>query len=98
MELIEENEDKINWNYLSKNPNAIELLKKNKDKINWVELSTNPNAMSLLKANKDKINWYYISRNPSIFKQKSVISNIMTNLNVFIKHYLIKWLIHIIRY
>ena len=31
--------NKINWEYLSFNPNAIELLKKNKDKINWNYLS-----------------------------------------------------------
>ena len=34
--------DKINWNYLSKNPEAIHLLEKNVDKINWSKLSQNP--------------------------------------------------------
>ena len=43
------NINKINWNYLSKNPNAIELLKKNQNKINWSMLSKNPNAIELLK-------------------------------------------------
>ena len=37
--------DKINWQQLSKNPNAIHLLEKNMDKINWWKLSTNPNAI-----------------------------------------------------
>ena len=28
-------ENKLDWNNLSSNPNAIELLKENKDKIDW---------------------------------------------------------------
>jgi hypothetical protein len=39
IELLKENQDKINWFGLSKNPNAIELLKENQDKINWFGLS-----------------------------------------------------------
>ena len=38
--LLEKNLDKINWNYLSKNPNAIHLLEQNLDKIDWDNLST----------------------------------------------------------
>ena len=34
--------NKINWYWLSCNPNAINLLKENKDKINWSWLSVNP--------------------------------------------------------
>ena len=37
--------DKIDWNYLCENPNAIKLLKENKTKINWYSLSKNPNAI-----------------------------------------------------
>jgi hypothetical protein len=37
------NIQKLNWNYLCKNPNAIELLKINKDKINWDYLCKNTN-------------------------------------------------------
>ena len=36
---------KLNWTYLSKNPNAIELLEANRDKIHWGWLSENPNAV-----------------------------------------------------
>jgi hypothetical protein len=32
---------KLNWEYLSKNPNAIELLKENYNKINFKYLSYN---------------------------------------------------------
>ena len=31
--------DKINWSWLSKNPNAIHLLEKNMNNINWYNLS-----------------------------------------------------------
>jgi hypothetical protein len=66
--------DKVNWEYLSKNPNAIHLLEAYPDKINWNGLSQNPNAIHLLEQNlvesqRDgsvcKINWYWISSNPN---------------------------------
>ena len=60
--------DKINWLFLSKNPNAIKLLEENPDKINWYYLSINPNAIKILEQNRDKINWYQLSKNPSIFQ------------------------------
>ena len=59
------NNHKINWSYLSNNPNAISLLEKNFDKINWYNLSSNPNAISLLDANPDKIVWCELSKNPN---------------------------------
>ena len=43
MELLKANPTKIDWNYLSLNPNAIELLRKNPNKIFWLWLSSNPN-------------------------------------------------------
>ncbi len=57
--------DKINWQMLSKNPNAIGLLESNTDKIDWSLLSLNPNAISLLKDNPDKIDWHWLSKNPN---------------------------------
>ena len=48
--IIQENLDKINWDKLSKNPNALGLLTENIDKINWKELSSNENE-SLWKDN-----------------------------------------------
>ena len=41
------NQDKIDWNRLSENPNAIELLSKFKDKINWRMLSRNKSIFAL---------------------------------------------------
>ena len=60
--------EKLNWTYLSINPNAIELLKANPDKIEWKYLSKNrnPEAIELLKANPTKIDWEFLSGNPNI--------------------------------
>jgi hypothetical protein len=40
--------DKLDWDCLSENSNAIDLLKENPNKINWKLLSNNPNAIDLL--------------------------------------------------
>ena len=48
--MLEKNHDKIDWDYLSENPNAIHLLEKNPDKINWYWwywLSKNPSIFEL---------------------------------------------------
>jgi hypothetical protein len=42
IDLLEQNQDKINWFFLSENPNAIHLLEQNQDKIHWYRLSGNP--------------------------------------------------------
>ena len=47
--------DKLNWNTLSCNPNAIELLRENQDKINRYNLSENPNAIKLLRKKPKKL-------------------------------------------
>jgi hypothetical protein len=46
--------DKIYWDWLSLNPNAIYYLEQNPDKINWNWLSKNPNAIHYLEQNQDK--------------------------------------------
>jgi ribosomal protein L24E len=61
-------QDKIDWNWLSNNPNAIHLLKNKKNKILWDWLSSNPNAIPILERNPKKINWSKLSMNPGIFK------------------------------
>ena len=63
MTLLERNQDKINWDKLSGNVNAIPLLETNQDKINWDNLSGNVNAISLLEKNMDKIDWPELSSN-----------------------------------
>ena len=47
---------KLDWSYLSKNPNAIDLLKDNQDKIDWDQLSGNPNPDSI-KLLKERIEY-----------------------------------------
>src|SRR6056300_158088 len=42
-------ENKLNWNMLSLNPNAIDLLEEHYDNIDWENLSQNPNAIKILK-------------------------------------------------
>ena len=65
---IRKNIDKINWDNLSLNPNAIDLLDKNQDKINWNFISSNPNSKHILEKNIDKIYWNYLLLNQSIFE------------------------------
>ena len=57
--------DKLDFYYLSSNPNAISILEKNIDQINWYNLSRNPNAIHLLEQNMDKIEWECLSENPN---------------------------------
>jgi hypothetical protein len=65
MLLLEKNQDKIHWGWLSLNPSALTLLEKNQDKIHWTQLSRNPSALTLLEKNQDKIDWTQLSGNPS---------------------------------
>jgi hypothetical protein len=58
--------DKIERQFLSKHPNAIDILRENPDKIDWDDLSMNPNAIDMLRANPDKINWFGLSGNPNV--------------------------------
>ena len=57
------NKNAIDWNRLSKNTSAIKLLTANKNKINWEHLSSNKNAIKLLNENQDKIDWVQLSSN-----------------------------------
>ena len=61
------NKDKLDWFWLSANPNAIDLLKENisKSNIHWKFISSNPNAIDLLLDNKHKIHWVELCNNPS---------------------------------
>ena len=62
---VEKNIDKVDWVWLSRNPNAIPILEKNIDKVNWHCLSLNPNAIPILEKNLDKVNWNMLSKNPN---------------------------------
>ena len=62
--------DKIDWEWLSRNPEAIHMLEANPAKIDWTNLSRNPNAIAIqwLEATPDNINWTSLSLNPAMFK------------------------------
>jgi hypothetical protein len=47
IDLLTENQDKINWGWLSKNPAAINLLTANQDKIDWYMLSKNKSIFEI---------------------------------------------------
>ena len=70
IKLLEQNIDKINWNAISSNSNAVELLAKNMDKIDWDNMMINEN-MNIL---------YIFEKNMNKIK-----SNIFSNPNIFIK-------------
>ena len=67
-EFVLKNENKINWEYLSKNPNITwEIVKDNPDKPwDWFGLSRNPNiTMEIVKDNLDKDwDWVRLSFHP----------------------------------
>jgi len=78
--------DKVDWKWLSSNPNAIHILEKNLDKVNWSWLSDNPNAIHILEKNLDKINWKWLSMNLNIFKYDyKEIKNALYNENGFVE-------------
>ena len=60
--------DKLNWDYLQKNPHALHILEQNLDKLNWVRLSSNPNAIHIIEKNLDKVKMKDLTINPNIFK------------------------------
>ena len=80
LKLLEQNQEKIDWNWLSFNSNdiALKLLKKqNQEKINWDSLSLNTNdiALKLLQQNPMKINWKYLACNPNDIALKLLQQN-----------------------
>jgi hypothetical protein len=55
--------DKLVWDWLSGNPNAIDMLRENKGEICWLNLCNNPEAIELLKEYRKKIDWPTLSGN-----------------------------------
>jgi hypothetical protein len=60
----EQNLEKVNWSFLSSNPNAIPILEQHLDKVDWTSLSSNPNAIPILEQHLHKVNWEWLSLNP----------------------------------
>ena len=59
MKLLEQNPDKIDWDLLSMNPNAMILLEQNQDKIHWVCFSCNISIF------EKKINYQFLDERMS---------------------------------
>ena len=60
--------EKVAWEYLIHNPNAIHIIEQNLDKFDWFKLchlSKNINAIHLLEKNLNKVDWYHLSANPN---------------------------------
>jgi len=75
-QFIEKNLDKVDWNSLSKNRNAIHLIKKNLDKVYWGYLSLNPSIFEW-----SRIKYLY---KKNIVK-KVFIKDLIYNKNYYIK-------------
>jgi hypothetical protein len=74
---LEENEDKINWFFLSYNNNAVRLQIRYPEKLNWSIVSEYTDSLDLLENNKELIDWEYIIRN----KNKDVIKYVKENIS-----------------
>ena len=68
--------EKIDWEYLARNPNAMPIIKKNLDKIfgndsvfhNFLRDNTHPEAISIIEQNMEKVDelsWHFLSQNLS---------------------------------
>ena len=57
MKMLYANQENINWENFSGNPNAdaVRYLRYFPRRIDWVELSANPEAIELLKENPEKV-------------------------------------------
>ena len=82
--------NRVNWYWLSYNPNATSLLRSQiespqnigKDEIDWFVLSTNPGAISILEKHYNKINWAGMCANKNgIHLLNQYTNNFTTNLD-----------------
>ena len=73
-------EDELDINGLSDNPNAIQLLEtltqdpEEFKMIDWYSLSGNPEAIHMLEANCDMIEWSFLSMNPNAMHMLEPVS------------------------
>ena len=60
--------DKLDWYYLSSNPNAVDYLLANPDKMDWKQFSTNPNSINYLLCNEKDIDYDELVFNPNCYE------------------------------
>ena len=70
---------KVNWYFLSGNPNAI-YIERNLDKVKWITFSGNLNAIHILEQNLNKINWDELSQNPYIIEFNRTATKFAINI------------------
>jgi hypothetical protein len=74
--ILEQAPEKIDWEYLARNSNAMPIIKKNLDKIfdnertfhNFLRDNTHPEAISIIEQNMEKVDelsWHFLSHNSS---------------------------------
>jgi hypothetical protein len=67
--IFQEHEDKLDWNNLNINSNAITMLEENPEQINWKRICKNPNAIHLIQEQISRdstlIDWKTLSANPN---------------------------------
>jgi hypothetical protein len=90
-QMLIEDQSKINFNHLSRNPGAIHIILQHLDKVNIFHLSRNPNAMDILMENPHLIDNISICSNPNAipymetriieFSGSFYIGNILRNPN-----------------
>jgi hypothetical protein len=68
IKLLEKNLDKVDWEILSGNPEAIDILEENLDKVNSKSLSQNSHAINILINNPNLINFNYLLKNKNLKK------------------------------
>jgi hypothetical protein len=71
---LEKNQDKIDWELLSSNPNAIHILEENMDKIDWDMLSENPNIFEL--------DYHLLKERCSIYKSELLMKSLHRYLDL----------------
>ncbi len=73
--------EKLCWEMLSLNPNAIHLLEANLDIICWYQLSKNSNAIHLLEKYPEYIDWEKLSDNPNAMSLFETNPDMTTSLS-----------------
>jgi hypothetical protein len=66
---FEQNLDKVEWDYLSENSNAIPILEKNLNKVDWDLLSSNPNIFT----------YDYDAMKNAMYKEGGFVEELMQN-------------------
>lgn len=62
---VEERSERMFWNLLALNPNAVSFLQDHLEKVNWKKLTYNPNSLPLFEKHPEKVQWDMFQMNPN---------------------------------